>query len=134
MNKHRLRIALAAGVVLAVVGCASSHRPLQFLGGTDLIYPPQAKAAGIEGRVVVSYDVTAEGHVINAAVAEASPSGVFEEAALAAVRSWRFRPALRDGEAVPAPARVSEVVFKLGEASDPTLYERLPRPQTEKAE
>ena len=127
-RKRRFGIAFAA---LAVAGCASNYRPLQFIGGTDLVYPPSAKAAGIEGHVVVSYDVTVEGRVVNAAVTAAEPPGVFDQAALAAVRSWRFRPPLRRGEAVAAPARVSEVVFKLGESGDPALYQRLPTPPRE---
>lgn len=121
------------GVALAVLvaGCAGAYRPLQFIGGTDLVYPPSAKAAGIEGHVVVAYDVTVEGRVVNAVVAEAEPPGVFNEAALAAVRSWRFRPQLLRGEPAEAPDRVSEVLFRLGEGGDPALYERLPTPQRE---
>ena len=127
MRKKSFGIILVA---LAVASCAGAYRPLQFIGGADLSYPPNAKAAGIEGRVVVSYDVTAEGRVANAEIAEAQPPGVFEEAALAAVRSWRFRPVLQRGQAVAAPARVSEVIFKLGEGGDPALYERLPAPES----
>lgn len=126
MNDMRLTVALA---VLALAGCAGAYRPLQFVGGNDLVYPPDAKAAGVEGRVVVSYDVTAQGLVANAVVTEAQPAGVFEGAALAAVQSWRFRPELRGGQPVVAPARISEVVFKLGEGADPALYQRLPMPQ-----
>lgn len=127
-RKRRFGIAFVA---LVAAGCSSNYRPLQFIGGTDLIYPPSAKAAGIEGHVVVTYDVTVEGRVANAVVAEAEPPGVFEQAALAAVRSWRFRPPLQRGEPVEAPARVSEVVFRLGESGDPALYDRLPTPQRE---
>lgn len=126
MNDARLAVALAA---LALAGCAGAYRPLQFVGGNDLVYPPAAKAAGVEGRVVVSYDVTAQGRVANAVVTEAQPIGVFEGAALAAVQSWRFRPVLQRGQPVAAPARISEVVFKLGEGSDPALYEHLPMPR-----
>ena len=100
-----------------LAGCAGGHRPLQFIGGQDLVYPPQAQAAGIEGRVLVRYDVTAEGLVRNARVDSATPPGHFEAAALATVRSWRFRPLLERGEPTDAPNRVSEVVFKLDDGS-----------------
>ena len=108
--------AVAFALLLSLVaGCASGNRPLQFIGGKDLLYPPQARAAGIEGRVLVRYDVTAEGRVENARVESAVPAGHFEAAALDAVRSWRFRPLLERGEPAAAPNRVSQVAFKLGE-------------------
>lgn len=114
-------VALAAMIVLTVVGCAGASRPLQLLSGADLVYPDQARAAGVEGVVRVRYDVTVEGRVVNAQVDAADPVGVFDEAALALVRSWQFRPAVEDGEFVAAPARVSEVRFRLG---DTDRYDR----------
>ena len=117
-------------LALCLAGCAGSPRPLQFIGGEDLVYPPAAKAAALEGRVVVRYDVTAQGRVVNAVVDLAMPRGVFEEAALAMVRSWRFKPLVEGGNAVDALNRVSEVVFKLG---DDARYDRLPAPRTPRA-
>ena len=116
---------LLATLTVVPAGCASLTRPPQFIGGADLVYPAAAKAEGVEGRVVVRYDVTAAGAVDNAAVVESEPPGVFDAAALAAVRSWRFRPMVDQGEVVPAPARVSELVFRLGESS----YDDLPAPR-----
>lgn len=117
---------LAVSGTLAVAACAGGYRPVQFVGGKDLVYPPDALAAGIEGRVVVRYDVTVEGRVQGARIESASPAGLFEEEALEAVRSWRFRPMLERGKPVAAPARVSEVVFKLG---DDGRYDHLPAPK-----
>ena len=116
---------VAAGLLAVVaIGCASAYRPPQFVGGADLVYPEAAVAAGIEGRVVIRYDVTTDGRVANATVAQAEPPDVFEAAALAAVRSWRFRPAVRDRQAVAAPNQVSEVTFRLG---DDGIYDSLSR-------
>ena len=123
---RRFLVATAATLALALGGCASSSRPLQFVGGDDLVYPPQALAAGIEGRVAVRYDVTAEGRVVNAVVAAGEPPGVFEEAALATVRSWRFRPQVEGGQAVAALNCTSEIRFRLG---DDGRHARLPSPQ-----
>ena len=121
--------AVAFALLLPLVaGCASGNRPLQFIGGKDLLYPPQARAAGIEGRVLVRYDVTTEGRVENARIESAVPAGHFEAAALDAVRSWRFRPLLERGTPAAAPNRVSEVAFKLGEDGDYDLP--LPPPRT----
>ena len=114
-------VALPMMVVLTLAGCAGASRPMQLLSSADLVYPDQARAGGVEGVVRVRYDVTVEGRVVNAQVDAADPAGVFDDAALALVRSWRFRPAVEDGESVAAPARVSEVRFQLG---DTDRYDR----------
>ena len=123
MSRAVATLFLATSTVV-LASCASLSRPPQFVGGADLVYPAAAKAKGVEGRVVVQYDVTAAGTVANAAVVESEPPGVFDEAALDAVRTWRFRPMVDRGEVVPAPARISELVFRLGESS----YADLPAP------
>ena len=53
-------------------------------------YPPEALVAGIEGVVEVSFNVTPEGTVSDAEIVSAEPSGVFEQAALAALSGWRY--------------------------------------------
>ena len=106
---------------MLLVACASSSPP-QFLSGADMVYPPDAKAEGIEGYVVVSYDVTAEGMVVNAEVVEAEPEGVFEEAALASIVQWRFRAAMVDGKSVETPGVVSTLRFKLEEEDEYAEY------------
>ena len=110
-----------ATLTAVLAGCALPSRPPQFIGGADLVYPTAARATGIEGRVVVRYDVTVAGTVADAVVVESEPPGVFDDAALAAVRSWRFRPMVDRGEVVPAAARVSTLVFRLGESSHADL-------------
>ena len=79
---------------------------------------PQPREQKIEGYVKVAYDVNADGTVSNARVVEAVPPGVFDEAALAAVRTWRFKPAVDHGKVVPAKDRISRVKFRLGESED----------------
>ena len=116
---------LVTTLMVVLIGCASLSRPPQFVGGKDLVYPAEARADGVEGRVAVRYDITVAGTVANAVVVESQPPGVFDQAALDAVRSWRFRPMVDRGEAVPALARISELVFRLGESS----YDDLPAPR-----
>lgn len=99
---------------MLLAACTSSSS-LQFLSGADMVYPPVAKAEGIEGYVVIRYDVTAHGTVIDPEVVEAVPEGVFEEAALASIVQWRFRPATEGGKAVSTPGVVSTLRFRLGE-------------------
>jgi len=55
-------------------------------------YPRGAERREIEGSVTIAYSISAEGEVTDAVVAEASPPGVFDRAALAAVEQWRYEP------------------------------------------
>ena len=94
--------------------CAGSgDRPMQLVSGSGPVYPAVAKAEGLEGMVVVRYGVSIDGRVIDARVDRAEPAGVFEEAALSAVRSWRYNPAIRDGEPIAVSNVVSTVRFQL---------------------
>jgi protein TonB len=103
---------------LLVIGClhgcaASQNRPMQLVSGSGPAYPAEAKAGLIEGAVVVRYSVSVDGRVINARVESAEPEGIFEDAALAAVRSWRYNPALKEGEPVAVDNVLSTVRFEL---------------------
>jgi protein TonB len=55
-------------------------------------YPAKARRRGIEGYVTVRYTITQSGDVRDAEVIGADPPGVFNMAAINAVRSWRYRP------------------------------------------
>ena len=126
---HRSPIAAALLALATLAGCASGPRPLVLLAGADLAYPAAARDADIEGEVTVRYDVTVAGRVARAVVLAAEPPGVFEAAALAAVRSWRFRPPTDgNGNAAEAPGRVSVVRFRLGDDA----YRDLPQPRRER--
>ena len=64
-------------------------------------YPPAALAAGQSGTVVLELDVDEQGAVSQVKVRTGAGHG-FDEAAVAAVRQFRFTPALNDGSPVPA--------------------------------
>ena len=70
-----------------------------------LQYPKTARSKGVEGYVVLSLLISATGEIEKVQVLEASPSGVFEDAALQGVRSWRFEPAQYQGRNVKVWAR-----------------------------
>jgi protein TonB len=69
-------------------------------------YPLQARVKGLEGKVVISFIVTAQGKVANASVIKADPGGIFEHSALKALQAWHFAPAERQGQAVAARVRL----------------------------
>ena len=114
LPRRCLKAMTAVLLPMLLLACVSSSPP-QFLSGADMVYPPAAKTEGIEGYVVIRYDVTAQGAVANPEVVEAEPEGVFEEAALASIAQWRFRPATVGGEAVETSGVVSTLRFRLAE-------------------
>jgi protein TonB len=69
-------------------------------------YPPAAQSAGQEGWVDLEFTVTRTGTVEDVQVIDASPAGVFDEAASDAVARWRFRPVEANGVAVPQRAKL----------------------------
>jgi protein TonB len=112
--QHGLKTAVAVCLWLLLAGCGGiQNRPLQLVSGSGPVYPKEASTAGLEGMVVVRYGVSVDGRVINARVDESEPVEVFDRAALAAVRTWRYNPVIRDGEAVAVENVLSTVLFKL---------------------
>jgi protein TonB len=76
-------------------------------------YPKPARVAGLEARVVLAAVVERDGTVgeIEVISAPRLDSG-FSEAAIAAVRQWRYHPARQGGRPVASPVRI-EVTFKI---------------------
>ncbi|MBV9346217.1 MAG: TonB family protein [Gammaproteobacteria bacterium] len=70
------------------------------------VYPSAAEARGLEGWVDVQFLVQPDGSVADATVVGAEPAGVFETAALDAVRHWRYQPVRHDGQTIAQPARL----------------------------
>jgi TonB family C-terminal domain len=69
-------------------------------------YPSEALRRGIEGWVELVFTVTPNGTVEDVEVRNASPANVFDDAAIRAVRQWRFEPVVRNGKPVPQRAMV----------------------------
>jgi len=73
-------------------------------------YPPEAKAAGVEGTVFVEYVVNENGAVTNVKAVRGPPE--LMAVCVAAVQSWRFTPAIKDGQAV-AVHRLARFPFRI---------------------
>lgn len=78
------------------------------------IYPESARRRQQQGRVIVRVAVSADGAPVNASVAQSSGYSLLDEAAVAAVRQWRFIPASQGGKPTAATAEVP-VSFRLQE-------------------
>lgn len=62
-------------------------------------YPAELRSAGLSGEATIFFVVKADGAVADALVIKANDTR-FGDAALAAVRQWKFRPATVDGKPV----------------------------------
>jgi protein TonB len=67
---------------------------------TPPIYPETARRAGWEGRVTVRVEVSADGLPMSVALQKSSGYGVLDQAALRAVKTWRFQPRTIGGVAM----------------------------------
>ncbi|WP_168171110.1 M56 family metallopeptidase [Rhodanobacter sp. B04] len=54
------------------------------------VYPRAALLRGVEGQVVIEFRLSADGGVVEPRVVSAEPAGVFDQAAVAAIRTWRY--------------------------------------------
>lgn len=76
-------------------------------------YPDRARQRGIQGHVTLKLRLSERGEVEDVRVVEAEPSGVFEDAALQALRSCSFEPATYKGQAVAMVDVIQRVPFRL---------------------
>ena len=84
----------------------------EILKRTDPEYPDGAAQKGIEGAVDLSFMVSTAGEVRDVTVVHAEPSSIFNRAAIAAVRRWKYRPRTVNGVAVESRVEL-RMMFKL---------------------
>ena len=71
----------------------------EVINDLKIAYPAEAKKAEVEGPVRLKITVDFEGNVSTASVISGPGYGL-DEAALAALKKFRFKPAMKNGEAV----------------------------------
>jgi protein TonB len=74
-------------------------------------YPPIAKAARVQGTVVLQATISKQGTIENLKVV--SGPAMLQQAAMDAVRQWRYRPYLLNNDPVEVETTVN-VIFTLG--------------------
>ena len=74
------------------------------------VYPPIAQSARVQGIVIIEATIGPDGRVRDAKVLRGQP--LLNEAALEAVRQWRYTPTLLNGVPVPVIMTVT-VTFTL---------------------
>ncbi len=71
-------------------------------------YPAAALQAGIEGDVIARLQIDSSGNVSELSIVarQGASDARLDDAATAALRQWRFSPAMRDGQAVSSVVQV----------------------------
>ena len=90
----------AQGGIAAVMGEKDS---------IEASYPRKALRLAKEGYVIVEFDVSADGDVIDPFVLEGEPAGLFDRAAMKSIRKWIYQPPIYEG----VPVQVNDVQVKL---------------------
>jgi len=83
-----------------------------YLHNPPPFYPLMARHNGYQGTVLVRAEVSVEGNCLQARVEKSSGYAVLDQAALEAVKQWRFLPARRGDQTVAAWVEVP-VTFRL---------------------
>jgi protein TonB len=79
------------------------------------IYPRDAAEKRLEGWVRMEFSIDAKGAVRNAKVIGAQPPGVFDRAAIQALRKWKYKPKIENGVPVEQHGIQVQLTFKLDE-------------------
>jgi TonB family protein len=87
----------AARLQATYLATAAQASVLTLQTGVPAVYPPQALQRETQGWVDLEYIVDRSGQPRNLAVVQASPPGLFDAAALAAVAQYRYVPFEREG-------------------------------------
>ncbi|MBP2654572.1 MAG: transport protein TonB [Firmicutes bacterium] len=92
----------------------STIRSPQILEKIDPNYPDQARRQGCEGTTIVKLEVLATGHVGAVKVEHSSGYPILDDAAVKAVRKWRFIPASDNASGIPVGCVTTiPLVFRL---------------------
>lgn len=78
-------------------------------------YPTIALQRGLEGYVIVQFDVTAEGTVENPVVLEAKPASIFDRSAIRAAKKFKYKPKILNGKAVRVTGVKNRITYELEE-------------------
>jgi TonB family protein len=126
----RAAFAVAAGAVLTVpiaIGILSGapafaqddrdHVPVVRIAPE---YPPEALAAGLDGSVTLEFTITTDGRTADV-VAVDSTSPLFEQAAVDALRRWRYAPVMRDDRPFELRGVQTIIRFELARDAEPAV-------------
>lgn len=80
-------------------------------------YPLDAVRNGIEGWVVLAFNINAIGEVVNISVIKSNPKRIFDKAARQALKKWKYQAKKVDGKAVEQQNLTVQLDFTMGQSS-----------------
>ena len=94
-----------------VTGTAASGETVRvkIISQPGLKYPRRAQRNGIEGFVVLNFDIDETGGVVDLRVAESNPRLVFDKVATRYIKKWRFASPAIDG----TPVYVGDISLRI---------------------
>jgi len=104
-------LAFFALTVVALGACAHFEtRDAELVKEVAPDYPDNARENRVEGRIIIEYTISEEGHPVDVRIVESTPPGVFDAVAINAIHQWRYIPARRAGRATEIEE--AEAVFE----------------------
>lgn len=76
-------------------------------------YPRKALRLGKQGHVLLSFDINQTGRVVNIKILETKPPHMFERSAKRALKKWKYKPMLVNGQAVSQHGKKIRLDFKM---------------------
>jgi TonB family protein len=106
--RFQVRLLLAICAVSIAPAMAEAQPPRRTPNQPELLkevrpeYTPEARAAAIEGRVVLSAEVLTDGTVGEVQIVRPLDENKYglDQEAVKAMKQWVFKPAMKNGEAV----------------------------------
>lgn len=80
---------------------------------TDPIYPSDAADQGLEGSVILQFDIEKDGSTSNIRVISADPAYIFDKSAISALTNWEYKPRILSGQAYKQTGLKVQLDFKL---------------------
>ena len=77
------------------------------------MYPRRAASRGIEGYLIVEFDITPQGLVSSPRVIEAYPDNVFNPASLTAILKFKYKPKVENGQPIAVYGARNKFTFEL---------------------
>lgn len=76
-------------------------------------YPIVAQQRGLEGWVLLTYDVDTSGTLSNISVVDSEPRRIFDKEAVRALRKWKFKPAMTNGQPIASVGQTVKIEFNM---------------------
>ena len=100
--------------VSGLAGSLLAGDPVPILRVSPL-YPTRAASRNIEGWVELAFTIAATGTTKDVRVVRAEPEKIFDRAAVKAVRKWKYKPQVVDGQPADRPNVHVLIKFELDE-------------------